>query len=121
MNVDPHISGNLFTQLLVPETGEKFTTLLHTSCVHIERIVSSDTPESQLYDQAQDEWVCLLQGRAQLWVDGTEITLTSGDYCFIPAHTPHRVLSTSTTPPCLWLAVHIQTNNLIFHAVNDDR
>ncbi len=107
-------NGNLFTQLLIPETGELFTTLLHHSCVRIERIISSDTPESQLYDQAQDEWVCLLQGTAQLWLAGAEVTLTAGDYYFIPAHTPHRVLSTSTTPPCLWLAVHIHPTNTSF-------
>ena len=45
--------------------------------------------------------------RARLWVAGTETVLGPGDYLFIPAHTPHRVLETSDTPPCLWLAVHV--------------
>jgi cupin 2 domain-containing protein len=33
--------------------------------------------------------------------------LGAGDTIFIPAHTPHRVVTTSTNPQCIWLAVHI--------------
>jgi len=34
--------------------------------------------------------------------------LVSGDYLFIPAHTPHRVVETSAEPQCIWLAVHLE-------------
>ena len=107
--------GNLFAGLRVPAEAEVFEDLLVLPLaggagggrVRIERICSSARVQPVLYDQSQDEWVLLLQGRARLWVAGTETVLGPGDYLFIPAHTPHRVLETSDTPPCLWLAVHV--------------
>jgi len=103
----PIDTGNLFRDLPVPPGGESFEDLVRLGPVRIERIASSTTPEPVLYDQPQDEWVLLLQGQARLWLDGAELTLGPGDHVLIPAHTPHRVLETSATPHCLWLAVHI--------------
>ncbi|MEW5920012.1 MAG: cupin domain-containing protein [Bacillota bacterium] len=80
--------------------------------VLIERIVSAGqaSPPGFWYDQEQDEWVVLLQGRAGLaWQDGRAMTLEKGDWVFIPAHTRHRLAWTSQEPPCIWLAVHINT------------
>lgn len=99
--------GNLFAHLPVLAQGESFQDLLRWRNLQIERIVSSARPDPGLYDQAQDEWVCLLRGQATLWIAGETISLNAGDYRFIPAHTPHRVLRTSRKPPCLWLAVHL--------------
>jgi cupin 2 domain-containing protein len=105
-------TGNLFALLPEPATGEMFEELLRLELpagrVWIERIVSSATPETVLYDQPQSEWVLLLQGEARLWIAGEERMLTSGDYLFLPAHTPHRVVETSAEPPCIWLAVHLE-------------
>lgn len=101
------IGGNLFQGLPRPLDGEVFEDLLECGNVRIERILSSDRPEPALYDQPQDEWVCLLQGRARLWIDGEEVALGPGDFRLIPAHTPHRVLETGGDPECVWLAVHI--------------
>lgn len=100
-------TGNLFAAHTAPISGEIFEELLRCRNVRIERIVSSDRPDTAIYDQNQDEWVCLLQGEAELWLAGERITLGVGDHVFIPAHTPHRVLRTSGDPPCIWLAVHI--------------
>ena len=102
-----HTAGNLFADMPAPETGECFEDLLRWRNLQIERILSSDRPEPMLYDQPQDEWICLLQGEARLWIAGEEVLLRAGDYRLIPAHTPHRVLETSRQPPCLWLAVHL--------------
>ena len=105
---DPNTqSGNLFAHGPSPSAGEDFEELLRLGQLRIERILSSDRPDSGLYDQEQDEWVCLLQGEATLWIAGKTLQLAAGDYRFIPAHTPHRVLRTSHAPPCLWLAVHL--------------
>ncbi|MBV5272836.1 MAG: cupin domain-containing protein [Lamprocystis purpurea] len=105
-------TGNLFALLPGPATGEIFEELLRLELpagrVWIERIVSSPFPEPVLYDQPQSEWVILLQGEARLWVAGEERMLVSGDYLFIPAHTPHRVVETSAEPQCIWLAVHLE-------------
>jgi cupin 2 domain-containing protein len=99
--------GNLFSGPPAPETGERFEDLLRCRQVRIERILSSDQPDQTLYDQAQDEWVVLLQGSARLELEGEVLELGAGDFLFIPAHQRHRVLQTSSTPPCLWLAVHL--------------
>jgi len=97
--------GNLFDRLHGPVPGEVFERLLRHRNLVIERIVSSDLPEPTLYDQAQDEWVLLLQGQATLELAGETLSLAPGDHIFIPAHTPHRVLRPSRAPPGLWLAV----------------
>jgi cupin 2 domain-containing protein len=97
--------NNLFNNLPNLLTGEDFCPLLNCQNVVIERIVSSNQPEQKIYQQVQDEWVILLQGLAKLKVDDEIVTLQKGDYLFIPAHTPHQVLETSTNS--IWLAVHI--------------
>nr|WP_221237210.1 cupin domain-containing protein [Roseospira goensis] len=96
----------MFADAAPPAAGETFETLLARGGVRLERIVSSAAPEDTLYDQPHDEWVCLLQGTATLWIAGETVTLTAGDHRLIPARTPHRVLRTAADPPCLWLAVH---------------
>lgn len=98
---------NFFAGLSEPADGEVFSDLLRRRNLRVERIVSSAFPDTGLYDQEQDEWVILLEGRAVLEVDGTEVRLAAGDYLFIPAHTPHRLLETRPEPRCVWLAVHL--------------
>ena len=64
----------------------------------IERIISTGqtTPLGEWYDQETDEWVILLQGKAELsYEDGERIGLQAGDYLVIPAHVKHRVEYTS--------------------------
>lgn len=89
---------------------ELFETLLSGENVKIERIISTGqtTPSGEWYDQETDEWVILLQGEAELsYADGSRIKLRAGDYIFIPAHQKHRVEYTSSSPSCIWLAVHL--------------
>lgn len=90
-----------------PSRGEQFSQLLCCRNLVIERILSSPRPDGIEYDQEQDEWVALLQGRASIELAGRTMELESGDTLFIPAHTRHRVLSTSTEPHCIWLAIHL--------------
>ena len=57
-------------------------------------------------DQAWDEWVLLVQGRAGLTLEGdAPALLSAGDWLLIPAHRRHRVEWTDA--PTVWLAVHI--------------
>ena len=100
-------SKNLFSAVPGLSQGESFEELLRHRNIVIERIVSTDKLKTKLYNQPQDEWVALLQGEARLELDGKEIMLCCGDTCFIPAHTPHRVIATSAEPHCIWLAIHI--------------
>ena len=88
--------------------AESFETLLHNRNVTIERILSPAGTRSERFVQEDDEWVCLLQGEAELEIAGEIHRLQAGEACFIPASTPHRVTDTSGDPTCIWLAVHIR-------------
>jgi cupin 2 domain-containing protein len=101
-------SINLFNPTLLEGRDELFETLLTHKNVVIERIQSPAGSRSELYRQEQDEWVCLLQGEATLELEDKTLKLQSGETLFIPSGAPHRVLDTSDTPLCIWLAVHIQ-------------
>ena len=102
---------NIFAN--IPDTlpEELFTSLVKQGKVHIERIVSKghSTPPNQWYDQAQDEWVIILQGQAVLIYEQNLQTLSmaAGDSVFIPAHTKHRVEWTTPDIHTVWLAVHL--------------
>lgn len=90
------------------EAAERFEGLLNRPGVRIERIVSSgqSTPPGEWLEQAWDEWVLLVAGRAGLTLEGDPpLTLEPGDHLLIPAHRRHRVDWTDT--PAVWLAVHL--------------
>ena len=90
-------------------TTEFVEAIFSTGSVRLERIISKGhmTPEGSWYDQGWDEWVAVIQGEATLFFDdGTKIDLRCGDSLLIPAHRRHRVISTSSDPPCVWLALH---------------
>lgn len=93
----------------LPGADEFFEVLARGEDVRVERIISHGhtTPDGEWYDQEDDEWVVLLQGEATLeWEDGARSGLGAGDAVFIEAHRRHRVVRTSSEPPCVWLAVH---------------
>ena len=96
---------NLLADAQPPATGERFDELLRQGKLVIERIVSSGDITPTRYVQAQDEWVLLVQGQATLDVDGYTRALHTGDHIFLPAGTPHTVLSTASGT--VWLAVHL--------------
>lgn len=101
---------NLFRSIPQHLPEELFETLAESSQVRVERIVSRRhiTPQTDIYDQAWDEWVVLLQGEARLWLEDQpiEVCLSPGDYLLIKAHTKHRVTYTSEASDTIWLAVH---------------
>lgn len=103
---------NLFQDLPTgPEAKERIQHLLDRPGLRIERIVSTGqaSPPGFWYDQAEHEWVVLLQGAAELTVampDGLRTAhLMPGDSLELPAHRRHRVESTCADPPTLWLAL----------------
>ena len=101
--------GNLFAAIPAPEGEELVEGLLAGDGFRVERIVSQGhrSPEGFWYDQAEDEWVALLSGTAELEMDGEERPrpLVPGDWLLIPAHCRHRVVSTSAQEPAVWLAI----------------
>jgi cupin 2 domain-containing protein len=98
---------NLFANIPAELPREVIEPLLTAKNVCIERILSrgQTSPPGFWYDQAQHEWVLLVQGAARLeFPDRTE-TLGPGDYLHIPAHQRHRVAWTSPEETTVWLAV----------------
>ena len=73
--------------------------------VRIERIVSTGQT-SGWYNQDEDEWVCLVQGNAEIeYENGEKVSLKAGDTLFLKAHVLHRVSYTSKNPECIWICV----------------
>lgn len=103
--------GNLFAEIPTNLPDELTQTLLSASNLRIERIVSKGhrSPDDFWYDQADDEWVLLLQGEARVgFADAESVTLNSGDYLLIKAHCLHRVEWTTDETETIWLAVHFK-------------
>ena len=105
------MSDNLFAGL--PRSTlekEQFLELLSRPGLRIERIVSTGqaSPPGFWYDQADGEWVLLVQGEAWLAFadEPAARRLRPGDFIDIAAHRRHRVEWTQAEPPTVWLAIH---------------
>ena len=72
--------------------------------VTIEQILSGRLSGPVSFEQAHDEWVVVLEGRARLTVDGADVDLAPGDWLLLPAGCPHTVVETQ--PGTNWLAIH---------------
>ncbi len=100
------LPNNLLASLPDAVAGEVVTALVTRGGMRIERIVSQGqaSPEGFWYDQAEHEFVQLVQGYAELeFEDGRAVTLRPGDWLEIEAHVRHRVRSTAPDEPTVWL------------------
>lgn len=97
----------LLAELPVPGPEEFVQTILARGDVRIERIVSQGhvSPEGFWYDQAEAEFVVVLQGAARLQFEDETVELTAGSSIDIPVHRRHRVAWTDPSRPTVWLAV----------------
>lgn len=98
---------NIFDDIKVDKTKEEFKELLKSENIRIERIVSNgQTSEDEFwYDQDENEFVLILEGKAILEFEDKEVFLQKGDCFDIKAHIKHRVKYTSKDKPTVWLAV----------------
>jgi cupin 2 domain-containing protein len=101
---------SLFAAVPTDLPEEQFSSLLQGENFRLVRIVSTGqaTPEGEWYDQNENEWVAVLQGRAEIRFADGDITktLNPGEYLYIPAHVRHRVETTDPQQPTVWLALH---------------
>lgn len=99
--------ANIFDISGLDLSEEFFETLASGSGVRIERIVSNfhASADGFWYNQAEDEFVCLLSGESELQFKepARNVILKSGDWLLLKKHELHRVKSTSKN--CVWLAV----------------
>jgi len=101
-------AGNIFESIPSNFTDEVFDTIVEKADVKIERILSAGhtSPEQGWYDQAQNEWVIVIQGRATIeFEDGRIERLDKGAYINIPSNTKHKVSWTDPDIVTVWLAV----------------
>lgn len=98
---------NLFDLIPPSAPDELFTELLSRPGLRIERIVSFGqySPDGFWYEQAEHEWVLLLEGSARIRFDHRTETLGPGDWLDIPAGTRHRVEQTASDTRTVWLAI----------------
>jgi len=105
----PRPANNLFAGLPKGLPEELIENLVVSEHVRVERIVSmgQSSPENFWYDQDENEWVIVLRGSAALEFKGEPKLrrLLCGDWVLIPAHQKHRVVSTASDRPTVWLAV----------------
>jgi cupin 2 domain-containing protein len=100
---------NLMHDLPDARAEEVVTVLAGVPGCRIERIVSHGqaSPPGFWYDQDDREWVLLVSGAAVLeFDDGTRSELGPGDWLDIAPRRRHRVASTASDRPTVWLAVH---------------
>ena len=100
---------NLFADLPTSLPNELAQTLLETSGLRIERIVSHGhaSPDGFWYDQDTHEWVLVVSGGARLHFEGEEpVEMRAGSFINIPAHRRHRVDWTDPQVPTIWVAIH---------------
>ena len=96
---------NIFDLPPLPLPEELTTILAERGDIRIERVVSTGQV-SDWYDQAETEFVVLLQGSAAVeYENGERAALSKGDTLLIRPHERHRVGFTSSEPPCIWLCV----------------
>ena len=101
-------SKNIFESLPKDLELEVFEDIVSSSTVRVERIVSKGhgSADNSWYDQDENEWVMVVQGRASLaFEDGSQCDLVAGDYLNIPAHLKHKVVWTDPDEITIWLAL----------------
>ena len=99
---------NLLAGACPPEGQEHIQVLLQAPGLRLERIHSCAAPSAEgfWFEQAEHEWVALLQGSARLaFADAEPVVLSRGDSLFIPAGRRHRVEETDPAPGTIWIAL----------------
>ena len=101
-------SVNIFDSLPNDLSVEVSEEIIHALTIRIERIVSKghSSPDTDWYDQDENEWVMVVEGKATLeFEDGSKRELSTGDYINIPAHVKHKVVQTDPNQITIWLAI----------------
>ena len=101
------IKKSVYSDLPESLPEEMIETICRSQNLRIERIVSQGhfSPPGFWYDQNENEWIIILQGRAKIEFANEIIEMKMGDYLEIPAHIKHRIKWTDPVQKTIWLAV----------------
>ena len=107
--------ANIYSQIPDKLNKELCEEIIKGGKFRLERIVSKGhaTPAGKWYDQKEDEWVILLEGSADLLMEGevAPVSLKPGDHVHLPAHRKHRVERTDPDRETIWLVLHYEPNH----------
>jgi cupin 2 domain-containing protein len=78
--------------------------LVDADGLEVRQVLSGELDEPVDYLQHEDEWALVVSGSACLQVGGDTLDLGPGDWAWLPAGVPHRLLS--TRPGTSWVTVH---------------
>lgn len=99
---------NFFSNIPDKLPDEIIEIVFKSDSIRIERIISQGqcSPEIFWYNQSENEWVIVLEGKAMIrFEDKSIVTLHKGDYLYIPAFKKHRVEWTDPNQLTIWLAI----------------
>lgn len=100
---------NIFQNIPLNIPEEIFETIIESSSIKVEKIISrgQKSPDNFWYDQDKNEWIIIIKGEARLQLENNQIIdLVEGDYLNILAHQKHHVVWTKPDNETIWLAVY---------------
>jgi mannose-6-phosphate isomerase-like protein (cupin superfamily) len=97
--------GSLWPGSSAPLRGEFERHLTTAHGLAIRQVLSGELDRPIEYLQDTDEWALVMSGSASLVVDGEMLELEAGDWVWLPAGTPHRLVRTE--PGTSWVTVHL--------------
>lgn len=98
---------NIFDEIPVDKSEEKFFEIFKDEKIKIEKIVSNGqkSPQDFWYEQEKNEFVLILEGFAIVEFEDFEVELKKGDCLNIKAYQKHRVKFTTLDETTIWFAV----------------
>jgi len=96
--------GRLLAPCFAPAHGETEAELVRASSFAVKQVLSGQLAGPADYYQEEDEWALVLSGSATLSVGDATVTLAGGDWVWLPAATPHRLIEAA--PGTSWVTVH---------------
>lgn len=98
---------NIFDEIPVDKSEEKFFEIFKDEKIKIEKIVSNGqkSPQDFWYEQEKSEFVLILEGFAIVEFEDFEVELKKGDCLNIKAYQKHRVKFTTLDETTIWFAV----------------
>ena len=98
---------NIFDEIPVDKSEEKFFEIFKDEKIKIEKIVSKGqkSPQDFWYEQEKNEFVLVIEGFAIVEFEDFEVELKKGDCLNIKAYQKHRVKFTSLDETTIWFTV----------------